>query len=114
MNKQEIQKMLQHAEQHAVYSFISVYAESHVEFCKHLKMALMPERGEDDLNKAVYQAKANSYFDFGGGRWRSRRYDFYQAACDAASGLDDMLSGADYFIEQGEYALAAGIAMSVA
>lgn len=114
MNKQEIQKMLQHAEQHTVYSFISVYAESHVEFCKQLKMALMPERGENDLNKEAYQAKADSFFDFGGGGWRSRRYDFYQAAYDAASGLDNMLSDADYFIEQGEYAPAAGIAMSVA
>jgi hypothetical protein len=115
MNKQEIQKILQHAEQESVYSFISAYAESNAEFCKHLKAALMP--GGDDLNKEAYQAKAESCFDFeGGGRgWRRRgHYDFYQAAYDAASGLDSMLSDADYLIEQGEYAPAAGIAMSVA
>lgn len=113
MNKLEIQKTLQHAEQDAIYSFISTYAESHVEFYKQLKAALMPEK-ENDLNKEAYQAKAENCFDFKEGGWRSRHYDFYQAAYDVATRLDNMLSDADYFIEQGEYAPAVGIAMSVA
>jgi hypothetical protein len=47
MNKQDIQKMLQHAEQKVVYSFISAYAESNADFCKRLKTALMPSKKED-------------------------------------------------------------------
>lgn len=115
MNKQEIEKMLLHAERQAIYSFILAYAESNVEFCKHLKEALLPGKG-DDLNKEVYQAKAEDCFDFeeGGRGWRNRHYNYYQAAYEAASRLDRMLSDADYLIEQGEYAPAAGIAMSVA
>lgn len=114
MDRQEIQKMLQHAEQETVYSFISTYAESEPEFCKQLKAYLLPE-SKDDLNKETYLAKAENCFDFesGGRGWRSRRYDFYQAAYDAASGLDSMLSDADYLVEQGEYTSAAGIAISV-
>ena len=113
MNKKEIQKMLQHSEQEVVYSFISTYAESNVEFCKQLKDTLMPDRG-GDLNMAMYQTKAESCFDFGERSRNNRFFDYYQAAFDAASELDDMLSDADYFIKQGDYAQAAGIAMSVA
>lgn len=113
MNTQEIQKLLQHAEQEAVYSFILTYAESNAEFCKQLKAALIP-KGGDSINKEEYLAKAENCFDLEEGRgWRSRHYDFYQAAYDAAAGLDGMLSDADYFIEQKEYASAAGIAMAV-
>ncbi|MDR1161088.1 MAG: hypothetical protein LBK45_01995 [Tannerellaceae bacterium] len=114
MNRQEILKMLQYAEQEAVYSFISAYAESNAEFCKQLKAAIMPGKG-DDLDREASRARAESCFDFERGRgWRGGHYDFYQAAYDAASELDAMLSDADYLIEQGEYAPAAGIAMSVA
>lgn len=115
MNKQEIEKMLRHAEQEVVYSFISAYAELDAAFCKQLKAALMPGRG-DELSKEAYLVKAEKCFDFGGGGrgWRSRHYDFYQAAYDAANGLDNMLSDAGFLIEQGEYAPAVGIAMSVA
>lgn len=114
MNAQEVQEMLQHAKQEAVYSFISAYAELNAEFCKQLKAALMPGKS-NDLNKAAYLEMAESCFNFGGGRgWRNRHYDFYQAAYDAAAELDDMLSDADYYIEQEEFAPAAGIAMSVA
>ena len=115
MNKQEILKMLQHAEQEEVYSFILEYANSNTVFCMQLKEALMPGK-ENDISKETYRAKAEDCFDFeGGGRgWRRNHYDFYQAAYDAAYGLDRMLSDADYFIEQGEYAPAAGIGMSVA
>lgn len=113
MTKQEILKMLQHAEKEAVYSFISTHAESHEEFCKQLKTALLPGR-KAELNKKAYQAKAESCFDFEGDGWRNRNYNLYQAACDAASELNQMLSDADYFIEEGEYAPAAEIAMSVA
>jgi hypothetical protein len=107
-------KMLQHVEQEVVYSFISTYAESNTDFCKQFKTVLMPSK-EDDLCKETYMAKAEDCFDFEGGErgWRSRHYDFYQAAYDAASGLDSMLSDADYFIEQEEYASATAIAMSV-
>lgn len=115
MNRKEIQKMLQHAEQDDVYDFISTYAESNSKFCEQLKEALLPG-GVDELDKDIYLSKAENCFDFdGGGRgWGSYRYNFYQAAYEAASGLENMLSDADYFIEQGEYAPAAGIAMSVA
>ncbi|MDL2256779.1 hypothetical protein LJC06_01080 [Bacteroidales bacterium OttesenSCG-928-I14] len=111
MNREEIQKMLWHAEQETVYSFISTYAESDPKFCKQLTAYLLPGRGYD-LNKETYQAKAENCFDFesGGRGWH---YNFYQAAYDAASGLDSMLSDADYFFEQGEYASAAEIAISV-
>lgn len=114
MDKQEIQKMLQHAEQEEVYSFILEYAGSNKAFSRQLKEALVPK--VEDLDIEVYRAKAENCFDFeGGGRGRRRyQYDFYQAAYDAASGLDDMLANADYFIEQEEYASAAAIAMSVA
>lgn len=115
MSKQEIQKMLQHTEQDVVYAFITTYAESNAEFYKQLKANLLPER-EDDLNKAEYQTKAENCFNFedGGRGWRSQRYDFYQAAYNAASALDRMLSDADYLIEQRKYAPAVGIIMSVA
>jgi hypothetical protein len=115
MNKQEMQEMLRHAEQDVVYSFISAYAESDAVFGKQLKAALMPGEGAG-LNKETYLLKAESCFDFEeeGRGWGRRHYDFYQAAYDAAAGLDSMLSDADYFIEQGEYASAAGIAISVA
>lgn len=70
---------------------------------------------EGDLNKEIYLARAENCFDFDDGGWgrRSYRYNYYQAAFEAASGLDTMLSDADYFIEQGEYAPAIGIFMSV-
>lgn len=113
MNKQEIQKMLRHVEQDDVYSFISAYAELHAEFCKQLKEALIPDKG-GDLNKKVYQAKAEDCFNFGGSGWRRNNYDFEKGAYNAASGLDNMLFDADYLIEQGKYASAAGIAMVVA
>lgn len=87
MDKQEMQKMLQHAEQEEVYSFILEYADSNKAFCKKLKEALMPKVEELDIE--VYRAKAENCFDFeGGGRGRRRyQYDFYQAAYDAASEL---------------------------
>lgn len=113
MNKQEIQKLLQHAEQEAVYSFILTYAKSNAEFCKQLKTALMP-KGGDSIHKEAYLAKAENCFDFEGGQgWQSRHYNFYQAAYDAAAGLDSMLSDADYLIEQRKYGSAASILMSV-
>lgn len=114
MDKQEISKMLQHAEQEVVYSFISAYAESDTKFCKQLKAYLLPRR-ENDLNKETYLARAENCFDFEEGvrGRRSYNYNFYQAAYDAAAELNNMLSDSDYFIEQGEYAPAAGIAMSV-
>lgn len=113
MNKQDIEKLLQHAEPEAIYSFISTYGESNAEFCKQLKVALMPGRGEC-INKEEYLAKAENCFDLEEGRgWRSWHYDFYQAARDAAFGLGSMLSDADYFIEQKEYGSAASILMSV-
>ena len=73
----------------------------------------MPDSG-DDINMAMYLAKADSCFDYDDGGRHSRYFNFYQAAIDAASGLNKMLSDADYFIEQGDYCQAAGIAMSVA
>ena len=72
----------------------------------------MPDSG-DDIDMNMYIAKAESCFDFRRGGRNSWYFDNYQAAFDAASELDKMLSDADYFIEQGEYAQAAGIAMSV-
>lgn len=115
MNKREILRMLLHTDQETVYTFISTYAESNAEFCNQLKKTLLPGK-TDELDKETYRAKAEYCFDFdGGGRGRrSYRYNFYQAAYDAALGLDNMLSDADYFIEQGEYAPAIEIAMSVA
>lgn len=113
MNKQEIQKLLQYAEQETVYSFVLTYAESNAEFCEQLKTALMP-KGGDSIHKESYLAKAEKCFDFGEGHgWQSRHYNYYQAAFDAAARLDGMLSDADYLIEQREYGSAASILMSV-
>jgi len=115
MKKQEITELLGHTELSTIISFIAEYAEEDNLFYEKIKKALLPEDGTCDID--YYKTKAEACFDFDTGHHSGRRrynYDFYEAAYAAASGLDSMLSVADYLVEQEKYADAAAIAMAVA
>ena len=115
MKKQEITELLNHTELSKIISFVAEYAEVDSLFYGKIKKALLPDESKI-CNKDYYKAKAEGCFDYDTGHYRGRRsydYDFYEAAYEAASGLDSMMSDADYFAEQGKYADTAAIAMSV-
>ena len=114
--KAEISELLNHTAQETVYSFIAEYAVEDKRFYEKIKAVLLPDDDEGVCDMDYYREKAEDCFDFdnGYGHHRSHRYDFYEAAYQAARGLDAMLSDASFLAAQGKYANAAAMAMSVA
>ena len=114
MIQQEILELLEHTGQEKIFSFVAGYAAEDECFYEKIKKVLLPDEGETFCDIGYYRAKAEDCFDTG---YRGRRrygYDFYEAAYEAASGLDKMLNDASFFVEQGKYAGAAAMAMAVA
>ena len=114
MKKQEILELLEHTEQDVIFSFIAEYAEENKQFYEKLKEALLPDDDEEECDVDYYRARAEECYDFSDHYGYRRRYDYYEAAYNAASGLNTMLGDASYLEKQGKYAGAAAIAMAVA
>jgi hypothetical protein len=115
MLKEEVLELLEHTEQETIFSFIAEYAARDNLFYEKLKEALLPEDNEDESDITYYKDIAEDCFDFSS-HFGSRYYghDFRQAAYDASSGLDKMLSDASFLEKQGKYTNCAAIAMAVA
>ena len=113
MIKQEITELLKHAEQKKIIEFVAEHAKEDEHFYEKIKKALLPDDSEKTYNIAHYRKKAEDCFNSRQGR-RSYNYDFYEAAYEAASGLNSILSDASFFVEQGKYADAVAMAMAVA
>jgi len=114
MIKQEIIELLEHSEQETIFSFIAEYAEGDKRFYEKIKEALLPDDDEEECDLDYYRTKAEECYDFSDHNGYRRRYDYYEAAYNASSGLNTMLGDASYLEKQGKYANVAAIAMAVA
>lgn len=114
MKKQEINELLMHTELDKIISFVAEYAEEDNYFYEKIKKVLLPDK-EETCDIEYYREKAESCFDSPNFRGRRRyHYDFYEAAYEAASGLDSIINDADFYAGQGNYADAAAMSMAIA
>ena len=99
-----------------IFSFIAKHAAEDKHFYEKLKMALLPDDGKETRDMDYYRKKAKDCFDSDNYSYRRRNcydYDYYASAYEASGKLDNILSAAALCVEQGKYAAAAVMAMSV-
>ena len=113
MIKQEILELLKHTDPEAIFSFVAEHAVEDKRFYEKIKEALLPKNNENICDINYYREGAEECFNVDNTYGRRRSYDYYEAAYRAASGLNKILSDTAFLVQQGKYANAAGMAMSV-